>query len=53
MWYFVEKNGRCVKATKHLFAAQIACAGIADSGVSPDTLRIMDSEGKEHPKVGV
>lgn len=53
MWYFVEKNGRCVKATKHLFAAQMACVCIADSGVTPDTLRIMDSEGNEHPKVGM
>lgn len=53
MFYFVERNGRCIKATKHLFAAQLACTGIAESGVNSDTLRIMDSEGKEHPKVGV
>lgn len=53
MWYYVERNGRCVKASKHLFAAQLACVGIAESGVNPDTLRIVDSEGNEHPKVGV
>lgn len=53
MWYYVERNGRCVKASKHLLAAQLTCAGIAESGVDPNTLRIMDSEGKEHPKVGV
>lgn len=53
MFYFVERNGRCIKATKHLFAAQLVCVGIAESGVNPDTLRITDSEGNEHPKVGV
>ncbi len=53
MWYFVEKNGHCVKTSKHLFAAQLACVGIAESGVDPDTLRIVDSCGKEHPKVGL
>lgn len=53
MWYYVERNGRCVKASKHLLAAQLACVGIAESGMNPDTLRIMDSEGNEHPKVGV
>lgn len=53
MWYYVERNGRCVKASKHLFAAQLACVGIAESGVDSNTLRIVDSEGKEHPKVGL
>ena len=53
MWYYVERNGRCVKASKHLFAAQLACAGIAESGVDPDSLQIVDSEGNTHPKVGV
>ena len=53
MWYYVERNGRCVKASKHLFAAQLACVGIAESGVDQNTLRIVDSEGNEHPKVGV
>lgn len=53
MWYFVEKNGRCIVHTKHLFAAQLACIGEAENGVNPDTLRIVDSTGKEHPKVGL
>lgn len=53
MWYFVEKNGKAIKASKHLFAAQLACVGYAESGINPNTLRIVDSEGKEHPKVGV
>ena len=53
MWYYVERNGRCVVHTKHLFAAQLACVGIAENGVDPDTLRIVDAEGKEHPKVGL
>lgn len=53
MWYFVEKNGRCIKASKHLFAAQLACVGYADSGVDPNTLKIVDSDGTEHEKVGL
>lgn len=53
MWYFVEKNGRCVTYTKHLFAAQLACVGIAESEGDPDSLRIVDSLGNEHPKVGL
>lgn len=53
MMYFVENSGRCVKASKYLFAAQLACVGIVESGVNPDCLRIVDSNGRECPKVGV
>lgn len=53
MWYFVEKNGRCVTYTKHLFAAQLACVGEAENGADPNSLRIVDSSGKEYPKVGL
>ena len=53
MWYFVERKGRAIKKTKYLFAAQLACVGIAESGVPESELKITDCSGKEYPKVGL
>lgn len=53
MWFFVERNGRALKKTKHLFAAQLACVGLAKSGIPSSELVITDNFGNEHPKVGL
>lgn len=45
MWYFVEYNGKCLKATKRLHAA---LAFIEKKGLQDDTdnvLRLADSNG--------
>lgn len=52
MFYFVERNGRAVKSTKHLFAAQLAAVSLTEMGIPDAELRITDSTGKEYPKVG-
>lgn len=53
MFYFVERNGRAVKSTKHLFAAQLAAVALNEMGIPDAEIRITDSNGKEHPKVGI
>lgn len=53
MWYFVERNGRAVKKSKHLFAAQLACVGEVERGIPSEELKIVDNLGREYAKVGV
>lgn len=53
MWYFVERQGRAIKKSKHLFAAQLACIGEVDKGIPADELKIVDNHGKEYEKVGL
>lgn len=53
MWYFVERKGRALKKTKHLFAAQLACVGYVESGIPSEELQITDCAGKVYAKVGV
>lgn len=52
MFYFVERNGRAVKSTKHLFAAQLAAVSLTEKGIPDAEIRITDSTGKEYPKIG-
>lgn len=53
MWYFVEYNGRCLKACKRL---QAAVSFVHRKGLQDDAanlLRIVDSEGEEYePQTG-
>lgn len=51
--YYVERDGQRVEAAFYLFAAQLVCVGLAENGVNPNSLRIVDLEGNEYPKVGL
>ena len=45
MWYFVEKNGRCISKHKVLVSAKLRKMQELKAGVSPNSLKITDSKG--------
>lgn len=45
MWYFVEKNGRCISKHKVLVSAKLRKMQELKAGVEPDSLKITDSKG--------
>ncbi len=50
--FYVKNNGVTVKKTNHLFAAQLACVCMCDTGVSASSLEIVDEKGVSYEKVG-
>lgn len=48
MWYFVEKNGRCISKHKVLVSAKLRKMQEVKSGVDPDSLKITDLKGKSY-----
>lgn len=45
MWYFVEKNGRCISKHKVLVSARLRKLQELNAGTDPDSLKITDSKG--------
>lgn len=45
MWYFVEKNGRCISKHKVLVSAKLRRFEEIRKGVDPSTLKITDAKG--------
>ena len=45
MWYFVEKNGRCISKHKVLVSAKLRKMQEVKSGVDPESLKITDNKG--------
>lgn len=50
MWYFVEKNGRCISKHKVLVSARLRKMREIKAGVNPDSLKITDSKGIVYEK---
>lgn len=48
MWYFVEKNGRCISKHKVLVSAKLRKYQELRAGVAPDSLRITDLKGRRY-----
>lgn len=48
MWYFVEKNGRCISKHKVLVSAKLRKMQEMKSGVDPGSLKITDLKGKSY-----
>lgn len=48
MWYFVEKNGRCISKHKVLMGAKIRRLQEVRAGVDPAALKVTDSHGVEY-----
>ena len=48
MWYFVEKNGKAVKARKTLGGALSYAENQLDYNSTTDVVRVVDSYGKIH-----
>lgn len=48
MWYFVEKNGRCISKHKVLVSANLCKMQEIKLGVDPDSLKITDLKGKSY-----
>ena len=46
MWYFVEKNGRCISKHKVLVSAKLRKSQEIKAGVAPESLKITDNKGK-------
>lgn len=49
MWYFVEKNGRCISKHKVLPSARLRAYIELMKGVEPSTLEINDAKGNVYP----
>lgn len=45
MWFFVEKNGRCISKHKVLVSAKLRKSQEIKAGVDPASLKITDSKG--------
>lgn len=45
MWYFVEKNGRCISKHKVLVSAKLRKMQELKAGVAPESLKITDNKG--------
>ena len=45
MWYFVEKNGRCISKHKVLVSARLCKMQVIKSGVDTESLKITDDKG--------
>lgn len=50
--FFVKVNGVVVKKACFLFAAQLACVCLNDSGISSSSLEIVDQNGVSYEKIG-
>lgn len=50
--FFVKNNGVIVERACFLFAAQMVCVCLNDSGVPTSSLEIVDEEGMSYEKVG-
>lgn len=48
MWYFVEKNGRCISKHKVLVSAKLRKMQEVKAGVAPESLKITDLSGKTY-----
>lgn len=48
MWYFVEKNGRCISKHKVLVSAKLRKMQEVKAGINPDSLKITDLKGKSY-----
>lgn len=48
MWYFVEKNGRCISKHKVLVSARLKRFEEVRAGSDPATLKVTDSHGVEY-----
>lgn len=48
MWYFVEKNGRCISKHKVLVSAELKRDQEVRAGVDPAALKVTDSKGVEY-----
>lgn len=48
MWYFVEKNGRCISKHKVLVSAKLKRFQEVRAGVDPAALKVTDSKGVEY-----
>ena len=48
MWYFVEKNGRCISKHKALVSAKLRKSQWIKAGIDPDSLKITDLSGKTY-----
>lgn len=48
MWYFVEKNGRCISKHKVLVSAKLRKMQEIKAGVNPNCLKITDLKGKRY-----
>lgn len=49
MWYFVEKNGRCVAKAKLEITAKLKATELVKKGADPAQIKITDICGRELP----